>query len=323
MIYNEYNNIVLYKMSKQDFYEILGVSNDASEAEIKKAYRSLSLKYHPDRNPSEEAKSKIQDINEAYEYLSDATKRQQYDMEQHFGKGGVPFTRMNSMDEFADINNIFNMMFGQGMAQGFPGQGPGIRIFHGGMHPQMHQQTFHHQVHRLDPINKNIQITIEQSYYGCTLPIEIERWVLSNNVKITETETVYINIPPGIDDNEIVILHEKGNRINDSSGEVRICIRITNNSVFIRSGLDLIYKKKITLKESLCGFSFEIDHLNGKRMCLNNQSNPTIIKPSFKKVVPNLGLNRENATGNMIIEFDVEFPDSLTPEQIEHLSNVL
>ena len=322
-------------MSKSNFYEILGVANDASETDIKKAYRSLSLKFHPDRNSSEEAKSKIQEINEAYEYLSDQSKRQQYDMEL---SGGQPFMRMNSMDEFADINNIFNMMFGQGFpgqgfpgqgfpGQGFPGQGPGIRIFHsnGGM-PGM-QHSFHHsfqqQIHRLDPITKTIQITIEQSYTGCTLPIDIERWVLSNNVKITENETVYINIPHGVDDNEIVVLHDKGNRVNDTCGEVRICIRVTNNTVFIRSGLDLIFKKKISLKEALCGFSFEIDHLNGKRMCINNKSNPTIIKPNFKKVVPSLGLNRENNTGNLIIEFDVEFPDLLTPEQIETITNAL
>jgi DnaJ family protein B protein 4 len=314
-------------MSKTNFYEILGLSNDANETEIKKAYRTLSLKYHPDRNPSEEAKSKIQDINEAYETLSDSSKREQYDMELQFG-GKMPFMRMNSMDEFADLGNIFNMVFGQGQGQGFPGQGfqgPGIRIFHGGMpgmQQQMHHQMFH-QVHRLDPITKHIQITIEQSYHGCTLPIDIERWVLSNNVKNTENETVYINIPAGIDDNEIVILHEKGNKINDTSGEVRICIRIINNTVFLRNGLDLIYKKKITLKESLCGFSFELDHLNGKRMCINNQSNPTIIKPNFKKVVQSLGLNRENSTGNLIIEFDVDFPDTLTAEQIESISNIL
>jgi len=81
-------------------YEVLGVAKDAVEQEIKKAYRSLSLKYHPDRNSSEEAITKIQQVNEAYEILSDQSKRQQYDMEQAggfpggmpgFGMGGMPF----------------------------------------------------------------------------------------------------------------------------------------------------------------------------------------------------------------------------------------
>ena len=86
-------------------YEVLGVSKDAKETEIKKAYRSLSLKYHPDRNSSEEAITKIQEINEAYEILSDESKRNHYDMEQAggipgFGMGGMPFAHMNSMNEF-------------------------------------------------------------------------------------------------------------------------------------------------------------------------------------------------------------------------------
>ena len=69
-----------------NFYDVLGVAQDASESEIKKAYRNLSLKYHPDRNPSEEAKTKIQQINEAYENLGDAEKREQYNNELRYGK---------------------------------------------------------------------------------------------------------------------------------------------------------------------------------------------------------------------------------------------
>jgi DnaJ-class molecular chaperone len=138
-----------------------------------------------------------------------------------------------------------------------------------------------------------------------------------------ESETVYINIPKGIDDNETVTLHDKGNIINDRKGEVRITFRVINNTPFKRSGLDLIYHQKINLKEALCGFSFEIIHLNGKKLCLNNNSNPTVIKPNFKKIVPNLGMNREESVGNMIIDFEVEFPDSLTKEQVETLSNIL
>jgi DnaJ homolog subfamily B member 4 len=306
-----------------NFYDILGVSQDAGEIEIKKAYRSLSLKYHPDRNPSEEAKGLIQKINEAYETLGDKSKRKQYDMELQFGMpGGMPFGHMNGMHEMNDINNLFNMMFGGGMP-GFGGPGgPEIRIFHGGP-GNFHGEFFHNINIRPEPLQKHLQITIEQSYTGCTLPIEIERSVVSNNAKRMESETVYINVPKGIDDNETVTLHEKGNIINDRKGEVRITFRVVNNSHFKRNGLDLIYRQKITLKEALCGFSFEIIHLNGKKLCLNNNSNPTVIKPSFKKVVPNLGMFREDSVGNMIIDFEIEFPDSFTKEQVETLSNIL
>ena len=308
-------------------YDVLGVSKDAGDMEIKKAYRGLSLKYHPDRNSTEEAKDMIQKINEAYEILSDKNKRKQYDMELQFGmQEGMPFGNMNGMNEMNDINNIFNMMFGGGMpgfgGRGGPG-GPEIRIFHGGGPGAFHAEFFHSMNMRPEPLQKNLQITIEQSYTGCTLPIEIERTVTSNNTRRIESETVYINVPKGVDDNETVTLHERGNIINDIKGEVRITFRVINNTPFIRNGLDLIYNQKITLKEALCGFSFEINHLSGKKLCLNNNSNPAVIKPNFRKIVPNLGMNREENVGNLIIEFEIVFPDILTIDQVESLTQIL
>jgi DnaJ family protein B protein 4 len=310
-------------------YEILGVSNDANETDIKKAYRALSLKYHPDRNPSEEAITKIQQINEAYEILGDQAKRNQYDMELSgggggipgFGMGGMPFAHMNSMNEFNDINHIFNMMFGGG---GMHGGGPNIRVFHGGGPGiNIHTQMFH-QINKPEPIIKQIQITIEQSFTGCNVALEIERFNIENNVKSIEKETVYLNIPQGIDNNETILLSEKGHCINGQiRGEVRIQVQLINNSEFKRQGTDLIYNKKISLKEALCGFVFEVNHLNGKRLALNNVNNPTVIKPNFKKLVPGMGMTRENSTGNLIIEFEVDFPDSLTAEQISKLNEIL
>ena len=80
------------------FYEILGVNNDASDIEIKKAYRTLSLKYHPDRNPSEEATKKFQEINEAYETLGDTELRKKYDRKDAMGEN-LNFT---NADQFND-----------------------------------------------------------------------------------------------------------------------------------------------------------------------------------------------------------------------------
>jgi DnaJ-class molecular chaperone len=312
-----------------NYYDVLGISKDASDAEIKKAYRSLSLKYHPDRNDSEEAIEIIQKVNQAYEILGDKNKRQQYNMELQLsgsipgfpGMGGVPFAHMNSMNEMNDINNIFNMMFGGGGNMSFGPGGPEIHIFHNGM-PGHANMSFRTNI-RPEPIQKAIQISIEQSFTGCTIPIEVERMVIQNNVRRSENETVYINIPQGIDDNESVTLHEKGHIINDSKGEIRIVFRVTNKTAFIRQGVDLVYKQKISLKESLCGFSFELQHLNGKKLCLNNTSNPTVIKPNFKKVVPNLGMTREGTVGNMIIDFEIEFPESLSKEQQDALILIL
>lgn len=315
----------------KNYYEILGVSQDASESEIKKAFRTLSLKCHPDRNHDPEATTQFQYINEAYENLSDSEKRKQHDHELKFGEGNVnPF---QGMDEFNDINNIFNMMFGGGFggihkmhSMGEMGGMPGIRIFHngpGGFHAEF-SSSFNSRPQPPPPINQIVEITLEQCFQGVSLPVEIEKWTVINNMKINEIETVIINIPPGIDENDTLVIKEKGNVINENlKGDLHIKVKITNNTIFKRQGLDLFLQKKISLKEALCGFSFDIPHLNGKLLCLNNMNNPTVIKPDYKRVVPNLGMTRENTTGNLIIEFIVQFPETLSNEQIASLKDIL
>ena len=170
---------------------------------------------------------------------------------------------------------------------------------------------------------KTVQITLEQCFNGCVVPVDIERWVQQDQLRISEINTLNISIPPGITENEIITLEGLGNCINEQiKGDVKIGIKIQNTTVFQRSDMDLLLRKKITLKEALCGFSFEIAHLNGKSLILNNFS--TVIRPNFKKVIPNLGMIKEGrANGSMIIEFDLEFPDTLTPEQLEGLKALL
>jgi DnaJ-class molecular chaperone len=92
--------------------------------------------------------------------------------------------------------------------------------------------------------------------------------------------------------------------------------------MFTRSGLDLVLEKTITLKDSLCGFSFEVTYINGKSYTLNN--NPgNIISSGFRKVIPNLGLERDQHKGNMVVVFNVQFPEKLTEEQIKVLRETL
>lgn len=300
----------------QSFYEILGVKNDASDTEIKKAYRSLSLKYHPDRNPSEEARTRFPKINEAYEILSDSSKRKQHDMELN-GTAGI-FMDGGNMD---DINNIFNMMFGHGMSgQGIPGF-PGIHIFHGG-NPHHFPNVFK-SVQKLQPIVKHVKINIEAAYHGCSIPVEIERWIMNGDIRTTENETVYVQIQAGIDDNEIIMINDKGNIANSLKGDVKLIIQVENNSIFHRHGLDLMYTHKISLKDALCGFSFDMKHLNGQNLTLSNLTNRTVIPPNSRKVIPNLGMIRENMKGSLVIEFEVLFPTSITQEQCDALSAIL
>ena len=130
-------------------------------------------------------------------------------------------------------------------------------------------------------------------------------------------------MPQGIDDGEMIILRDKGNAINENiKGHVKVIIKIANNTEFKRSGLDLILEKTITLKESLCGFTFELNYLNGKSYTLNNNKG-NIIPPEYKKVYPGMGLIRGEHKGNLVIHFHVDFPEKLTDEQITKIFEAL
>ena len=308
----------------ENFYNILGVSENATKDEIKKAYRSLQMKYHPDKNPgSQESINMTQKINEAYETLGDEQKKQEYDMMRN-----NPFMKMDSQGPHnmdVPLNDIFNLMFGGASPFGMPGmpgmpgipQGAKIHIFHGG--PMNFQQAMNKPI----PIMKSLQITMAQVFSGASIPLEIERWILENGIKVFEKETIYVDVPQGIDENEMIVLRDRGNIISDQcKGDIKINILIQNNAAFKRSGLDLILDKTISLKEALCGFSFELNYINGKSYTLNNNKG-SIVPPEYKKVYPEMGLKRGEHKGNLIIHFHIDFPSILTNEQIDKLSAIL
>jgi DnaJ family protein B protein 4 len=314
-----------------NYYEILGVSKDATEDEIKKEYRRLSLKFHPDRNPSPDATEKMKEINTAYNILSNNETRQRYNMEiggigsgspfpfmHHFnGNGGrgenIFFHHTTSMEgnggpqmEFANLNNIFNMMFQGGEMN----------------EDNMFQQHIFEQINKPPPIVHKIQISLKQAYEGCNISLEIVKWVLTNGIRINQSETISFNIPEGIDDNEIIILREKGNIISHSlKGDVKIVVSIQNTEgIFERNGIDLILKTQITLKHALCGGSYNFIHLNGKSYTINTSQ---IIHPEQKQVMPNLGIKKNEMVGSLIVIFDVIFPKALSKDVVLKLREIL
>jgi DnaJ-class molecular chaperone len=320
-----------------DYYEVLGIKNTATAEEIRKVYRQLSLKYHPDRNTDPSATEKYKEINEAYETLSDPAERQKYDMMKSMGGG------MGGMDDHMPFPGMFTGNMGG------PFGGGGIRIFHsgggggggmGGMEgippelahifqmfggappgfPGMTRPTFM----KPPPINTNIQISMETVLNGGTIPISVDRWIIENGMKVTENVSMTVEIPKAIEDKETITIVGKGNMAGPNvSGDILVTIHVNNTTQFKRNGLDLIYNKKITLKESLCGFKIDIAHINGKRYNLNNSAGK-VITPGHVKTLPLLGLTHPNGTtGNLQIVFDIEFPAALTEEQTEALKNII
>jgi DnaJ-class molecular chaperone len=304
-----------------DLYSLLGLTSTATKDEIKKAYRSLSLKFHPDKTGGNlDAISKFQKISEAYETLGDEQRRADYDF-----MGKNQSMRMGGCQEmpFQDMEDILSAIFGGGFGGGGVGGpfGGNIHVFRaGGGMPGM---FFDPALQKPTPIIKTITITMDVVLTGGKIPLEIERFIVEHGHKIFETETIYVDIPKGIDDNEIILLRDKGNvQSENSKGDIKIFIKIHNNTTFERRGLDLIMNKNITLKESLCGFSFELNYVNGKTYTLNNSSG-NIIPPEYIKVIPNMGLTRDGHTGNLLVHFHVNFPEKLSEEKMNALREIL
>ena len=316
---------------QSNHYKTLSLERNASDSDIKKAYRSLSLKFHPDRNPSPTAKQTFQEINEAYETLSDARKRQEHD-DILDGKISPDFIEINE----DDLSNLFGMMF----AGGIPMSG-GIHVFQGGGgfpgmfaggHPAAGLPGFFdprehlfRQMQKPPAIIKNIEITLDDAYKGCTIPFPIDKWVIhkGQHEKTKAVEIISVVVHPGTETNEVIVINEMGNEAEGMKGDVKIILVILPHATFERRNLDLVYKKELTLKESLSGFSFEIKHLNGKLLTFNNDKSRTIVCPGYKKIIPGMGMVRNQFSGNLIVEFDVQFPESLSQEQMDALATLL
>lgn len=294
----------------ESYYDILNVSQQSSPDEIKKNYRKLSLEFHPDR-PNGNAE-KFKKISEAYETLSNPQLRQKYDMS--LMHPNLP--NMNSFDPFMDM--IFNM------------HGMNINGMHGmhsmnGMHGMngMPNTTFVNLSSLFKPptINMELNVTFEQSYNGSSIPVNIERKVGPQQI---ELETIYVNIPKGIDNDEIIMVENKGNRgHNGQLGDIKIIIKLVNSSIngLTRQGLDILYTHTITLKEALCGFNIDFDYINDQKFKIQNQEH--IINPTYKKIIPNLGFTRGENKGNLIINFNIIFPTQLTSDQKSSLLEIL
>ena len=303
-------------------YEILGLDKNANESEIKKAYRSLSLKYHPDRNPSEEAKTKIIEINGAYEILGDKDKKKQYD--NNLNGVNIPnndiHTHFRNMHTgFGNMDHMFNVMFnGANLHSGMPN----VQVFKNG-NTTTHIFTNSTNIVKPQLITKRIEISLEQAYNGCTIPVEIERWVQTNNNRQSESEIYMVEIQSGMNNNETILMKDIGNRNEDFKGDVKFTICIKNTTEFKRFNMDLHYEKHISLKDALCGFSFEFIHINGRKLSINNTNPITIIKDGQQQVFQGLGMKSNNIVGNLIFKFIVDFPTKLTEEQREIIAKGL
>lgn len=298
--YNTFN----YNKMKNDLYSILGVDVSSTQDDIKKAYRKLSLQYHPDRNNGDAVSTaRFQEIAAAYEILGDSEKRSDYNIKKEYG-----YTTFNPENININPEDLLKFFTAQSMSSQ-------CKPKHGFTQKMLSKPV---------PILKTVEITMLESYSGGTQPLVINRWIIENDQKREETETIYVDIPKGVDDNEIIIIREKGNSsADDNKGDIKIFIKIINTTEFTRKGLDLFYHLRISLKDALCGFTFAMKYIDGRTYKIKN-GNGNVITPNYKKILPNMGMSRGGQhTGNLIIEFEIAFPETITATQAEELSKIL
>ena len=294
----------LYVINYMDPYQILNVSKDATDSQIKKAYRELCFKNHPDKNPGVDTSEKMHKINEAYEILGDPERKEAYD--------NPPSNPMEQM---------LHELFKRDGRMGFE-EDPFIQMFQGhGFHTQGFPGHFHFSTMQTT-LETRIELTYEQAYLGHSIPITVERIVQvgGNHSKITEK--IYVNTCPGIDHGECMEIPEKGNQIQHHKGSLRILIEIKPHTIFQRKGLDLIYPVQISFKDSICGFEIAIQHLDGTQYKIKN--NPgNVIMNGQEKNVKGKGFARDERRGDLILRFQVVTPPTFSAEQVEILSSVL
>jgi len=306
----------------EDYYKLLNVGKQATPDEIKKAYRRLALKYHPDKNPDDKAaEEKFKQINEAYAVLSDPQKRQQYDT---FGSDAFSqrFTQEDIFRDF-DINSILRDLGFGGLGGGdfghLFGRGARARSF-GGHNTESFSDIFGRQYSQ--HVNRKGQdleyvlgTSLEEAYYGADKKIAIRKGPHVDEIKI--------KVPPGINSGQKLRIPGKGHPgINGGpAGDLYITINVNPHSLFSREGDDIYIQKTISFSEATLGSAIDVPTLEGatKRVKIpaGTQNNTKIRMKGFG--MPHF---KKSGKGDEYVKIAVAIPKSLTKRQQDLIENL-
>lgn len=296
-------------MSKQDYYNVLGVSRSATADEIKKAYRRLAMQYHPDKNQGNKAaEEKFKQITEAYEVLSDEQKRAGYDQFGHAGAqgfggrpGGGPFGGGfggfggggQSGDPFQDIfGEVFGDIFNQGRGGGFSSR------------PKSSRGA---------DLRYTLNISLEEAARGCEKAIHFVR--VRNNAE--ESAKLIVTVPAGVAQGQRLKLRGEGDGGNHggASGDLYVIINIQDHSLFRREGNDCVIELPVNFTDAILGAEVEIPTLSGKaslKIPPGTHSGQTfrLKGKGFTKV-------GGFSAGDMLVKVVIDTPEAISSEQRE------
>lgn len=274
----------------KDFYKVLGVSKDADESTITKAYRKLARKYHPDLNKTKEAEEKFKDVSEAYDVLKDKQTRQRYDAIRQFGAGGARFSggaggagfdasgfsdifssmfgaegmgaggntrvRFTTSGSGPDIGNIFSMFGGSGaQSAGFQSAGG----FGGSQFAQSAQSDSMNTPKRGDDITSKITLTFKQAFKGATVSLR------------SGGESFKTHVPAGVRDGQKIRLAGKGKagQFGGSNGDMYLHVSVTPSDKFSLRDNDLVAKLPVTVSEAVHGAKVTLLNVDGEPVKFN------------------------------------------------------
>ncbi|KAJ7943543.1 DnaJ subfamily B member like [Quillaja saponaria] len=276
-------------MGAVDYYKILKVNRNATDEEVKKAYKRLAMKWHPDKShqhpiKKDEAEAKFKQISEAYDVLSDPQKRQIYDLYGHSGLNSEWVFKENGNEEIGNQKN-----------------------------------------NKPPSIERKLACSLEELYKGCRRKLRISRTAPDDFGQVKSVEEILrIDIKPGWKKGTKITFPEKGNQEPGmTSSDLIFVVDEKPHPLFRRDGSDLVVSQKISLLDALTGKTLKFTTLDGRNLSI---SVTDIINPGHVLLIPNEGMPNSkdpSKKGNLRIKFNVKFPSRLTAQQKHDLKRIL
>lgn len=304
----------------QDYYSVLGVSRDASQADIAKAYRDLARKYHPDLHPDDKsAKKKFQEVQSAFDVLNDSKKREMYDRYgsafEQMGQGGGPRPggqwNAGGGQQFEDVD--FSQLFGERFGRGGRSGGGGFAdIFEqftrggrgGGAGPQAPPATG-------GDLEHEAQIAFATAVLGGEIQLSLQH--------DGKTETLNVKIPAGIDDGQRIRLRGKGHPGPGGAGDLYIRVKVTPHPHFRRAGNNLTVTVPLTLAEAAAGAKVDVPSPQGTV----SLSVPPGTSSGAKLRIRGHGVApKGKPAGDLLAEIKIVLPKDLNDEELNQLREI-